>query len=284
MAMLAMSCSNSDSVEAPQSGEVTVTFNVANYEQIDMDDAETRSTAITNLYWLTLGIYDANTLQLVTDTVTQYYTSSDFGTFSVTLPYGEYKVLVLGYTNTRQPDMSDPTAIVFTDNFVPNLFSNNTLDLTVDATTEISQTILLSRVVAAFRIHWEDATPATISGMYIVMEGGSYKLNSLTGYADKVETRTYDVDFAESDHYLTLYSFLTEESATMDITMTAYDGDGAEIVTHRFTDVPMKINQFTQYTGNFFTLEESTGGFTVELAHDFDWENEVDYTYNFSDY
>ncbi len=283
IAMMVMSCSSSESEEAPQSGKVTVTFNVSNYEQVDMDDAETRSTAITNLYWLTLGIYDANTLELVTDTVTQYYTDDGFGSFTVTLEYGSYKVLVLGYTNTRQPDMTNPKAIVFDEGFVPNLFSNMS-DLTVDAETIESQTIMLSRVVAGFRVKFADAVPTTLARMHIVADGGSYILNSTTGYADEVATRTQDnTTVNSSTEAVIIYAFLTDEEATMDITYTAYDNDGNMLASHHFTDVPMKINQLTTYSGNFFTPETGEGDFSVGLAHDFDWENEVNYTYNFSD-
>ncbi len=282
IALLAMSCSNSESEATPQSGKVTVTFNVSNYEQVNMDDAETRSTSITNLYWLTLGIYDANTMELVDEAVTQYYTDDGFGTFSVTLEYGEYKVLVLGYTNTRQPDMSNPKAIVFEDDFVPNLFSNMS-DLTVDANTSVSQTIMLSRVVAAFDVTFVDSAPETLRGMYIVADGGSYILNSTTGYADEVATRVYNATISGSSTGITIYTFLTDEEATMEFTFTAYDLNQEVLASHHFTNVPMKINQMTRYTGNFFTPETSEGGFTVELAHDFDWENVEDHTFNFSD-
>ncbi len=282
IALLAMSCSNSESIEAPQSGKVTVTFSVSNYEQKDMDDAETRSASINNLDYLTLGIYDANTLELVDTPVTQYYSDDDFGTFSVTLEYGSYKVLVLGYTNSRQPDMTNPKALVFTDNFVPNLFINMS-DLTVDANTSGSQTIMLSRVVAGFRVEFADSTPETIDRVEVVAEGGSYILNSTTGYADEVLTRNHTVTLTSTAGGVSLYAFLTADEATMEFTLTAYDTSDNVLASHHFTNVPMKINQLTVYTGYFFTPETTESGFSIGNADDFDW-TEVNHTFNFTDY
>ncbi len=119
--------------------------------------------------------------------------------------------------------------------------------------------------------------------MEIVAEGGSYVLNSTTGYADEVLTRNHTAELSTSIYRVAVYSFLLEDEAKMEFTFTAFDSNEQVLASHHFTDVPMKINQLTRYTGNFFTPETSEGGFSVELAHDFDWENEEAYTFNFSD-
>ncbi len=285
--MLVTSCSDSESVKATQGEKVTVKFNVLNYQQISLDDeVDTRTTAVSNLTYLMLGIYDAETLELVDEPVKQEDgVTENFGQFTVELEYGKYKVLVLGYVDSYQADITDPRAVVFEDKYVPNTFCS-TMDLTVDGSTSESNSILLSRVVAAFRIVFADRDKADtdlIDHMYGVYEGGSHILNSFTGYADEVVTRERKIN-SVNPSYLNICTFLTEETATMNFTVSSCDKDDNIIVSHKFTNVPMRINQLTVYTGNFYSMETDEEGFTVQLADDYEWVNIDEHSFNFSDF
>ncbi len=287
IAMLVMSCSDSESVKATQGGKVTVKFNVLNYQQISLDDeVDTRSTAVSNLKYLMLGIYDAETLELIDEPVKQEDgVTANFGQFTVELEYGNYKVLVLGYVDSYQADITDPRAVQFDDKYVPNTFCS-TMDLTVDGSTSGTNSIVLSRVVAAFRIVFADRDKADtdlIDHMYGVYEGGSHILNSFTGYADEVVTRERKIN-SVNPSYLNICTFLTEETATMNFTVSSCDKDDNIIVSHKFTNVPMRINQLTVYTGNFYSMETDEEGFTVQLADDYEWVNIDEHSFNFSDF
>ncbi len=290
--MLAMSCSNHD-VESPAKGEGTVTirFNVSNYEQIDMDAASTRSTNITNLGYLELGVYDAETIELTQD-ILQAMDDDDYGNFSVTLTYGTYQLVFLGWTGSHDsdPDIEDPTAIQFEDQYVPHLFCK-TMELTVDDNTAgTQQSVALSRVVGDFRVVISDAIPDDMDRVDVKVEGSSYILNSLTGYVDKLLERNYSITdwdgvAGNTDEAFNVYTYLpSDEETTMTFTCTAYSTSGGVLASHTFTDVPMKINRLTRYTGNFFTKETAEGGFSVSLADDYSWIDIDDYDFHFSDY
>ncbi len=288
-AMLATGCSNSETVTPVSvSGEATITFNVINYEQVDFDAIQTRSTEVSNLKYLELGIYDATTKEL-TSTVLQENTDEDYGTFNVTIPYGSYTLVFIGWYTTQdvEADMSDLNAIVFTDNYVPHLFCE-TLDLTVDENTLESQSIRLSRVIAGFRVVISDEIPEDASYFHVTSEGGGYALDPLTGFAASLASRENDVTVLSSwagqtDRNFNVYALLTQETAEMKFVVDAYDTSNNLMVSHTFTDVPMKINQLTRYTGNFFAIETSEGSFSVSLADDYSWENIDDHTFRFSD-
>ncbi len=286
MAMVTASCNN-ELKETPSNGEVTLNFRVSNYEQVDIDETPTRSTDLTNLKYLTLGVYNAETHALVADTITQCRTESGYGTFTITLPYGDYKLLFLGYHNDHFPDMTDLEAITFTDNYVPHLFSK-VLDLTVDDETASSQSVTLSRVVAYFSVVFSDNSSVPdldLDHMDIDLTGASYELNTLTGYANKLLERNFTLSLGSTVTGCGVFMFLTEDEATVNCTMKAYNSSGALVARHAFTNVPVKINRRTIYTGNFFTTETREEGFSVSLGDDYDdWLIMEERSFNYSDY
>ena len=56
----------------------------------------------------------------------------------------------------------------------------------------------------------------------------------------------------------------------MDITVTALDESGDEIISKTFSDVTIKAGYKTTYHGEFFTTKRTTAGFTVNDWSEFD--------------
>ncbi len=287
MAIVAMaaltSCKDSNTAEeaTPQqtNGMATLTFRVTNYEQYDLDSPLTRSTDVTNLAHLTLAVYDATTLELAVDTITQSSDEVGYGTFTLTLPFGDYKLVVLGYNKDNLPDMTNPEAVSFADDYVPYVYRYAS-DITVGSSTELSQSIALSKTVAAFKVIMSDAIPdGGVNRVSASVTGGGKVLNALTGYATQTEEYSWEWSKSElgdgfnsglTDRNVTVYTFLTEDEATMSFTINCYDSDNGLVMGHTFTDVPMQIGWMTVYRGNFFTV---TGDFTITLADDFEWDD-----------
>ncbi|MCD8265730.1 MAG: FimB/Mfa2 family fimbrial subunit [Prevotellaceae bacterium] len=284
--LLLASCSDKDTLSSPSEGEATITFSVSNYEQVDLDDVETRSTEVSNLKLLFLAVYDAQTLEPAMDVIKQSSDDEGYGSFSVTLPYGQYKLVFLGCNNDAEVDMSDPEAITFGNGYVPQTFLK-TLDLAVDGETSTSQTISLSRVVGAFKVvcsGLSEYDPQTFTFNFTLKGSGS-TLNALTGLAPQAGERTYSFtsDLHEGVLRLgfTMYLLLpTADDTTIDCSVTFSGEDGTLSASRTFTDVPVRINKLTTYTGDFFSAEGSKASFTIELADDYDeWSETEDYTF-----
>ena len=121
----------------------SVTFSITNYRQISFDDltssGTTRATISMTLANLSLSVFNAETGELVAPTIlhksTDYESDGEsammFSQFSVSLPQGRYKVLVLGYNGSRACNISSLHHIAWEDDYVPNTF----LYLVLDATT-----------------------------------------------------------------------------------------------------------------------------------------------------
>ncbi|MBQ8050767.1 MAG: FimB/Mfa2 family fimbrial subunit [Bacteroidaceae bacterium] len=274
-ALLLTACHNDEA--QPAEGMGTINFQVINYEQISLDEV-TRAAA-TSLAHLEMAIYDATSHELI-DSVKTTSSDANYGSFSATLPFGEYTVVFLGFDGSKASHLKNFNQIGFADNYVPNFFYKK-LDLTVSEKSSGNQNISLARKVAAFSIKSEGYIPSNLSTMTIVARGGGFIFNAETGQASAVaqKTSTYNVaSYAGKESIgINVYTFLPSEETTMNFTVTATDSNGEVIVSKEFADVPMKINQRTIYTGSLFGDGTSTNGFDLSLENDA-WE-EVNNTY-----
>ena len=279
-AMLTVACQNDEKEAANPSadGMGTIKFQVTNYEQVSFDDI-TRAGSISSLNYLAMGIYDAENKTLVSSEQ-KNKEDSGYGGFSATLPYGDYIIVFLGYTGSRQANMESPTNIYFADNYVPDLHYK-TINLTISSSEAGTQAIALKRAVAAFSLVSEGAIPDNLSKLTITATGGGKTFNALTGLANTAEERSYTYNVSSlaggNSMNVAFFTFLTAEEATMQFTASTRDASDAEIRTRVFADVPMKINQRTRYTGDFFASDQSVQGFNITLE-DGDMDA-VDYTY-----
>ena len=271
-------CSSDGSEKEPEEGEKTISFEVVNYQQVSLDDV-TRATDATALAHLDMAIYDAATNALVSQTQTAKG-ESGYGQFSATLAYGQYTVVFLGYEGTSTANMSDPTAIIFGTGYIPNMFYK-TMQLTVSPSSNATEEIVLKRGVAAFTLKHSGYIPNTLTSMTIKATGGGYQFNALTGYATETveNTLSHNMKSIVGGTSFTLYSFtfLPAETATMTFTAVAKDANNEVLQERVFSNVPMKINQRTTYTGQFFGSGTNVQGFSLSLETD-QWD-EVNQTY-----
>ncbi len=279
IALLTSSCQSNDEQDKNQ-GEASLTFLITNYEQTCLDSITTRGSSVQKLAHLSFAVYDASSLELM-QTETTNSGDDDYGTFSLTLPYGKYILVFLGYDGSRTANMENPKSISFADEFVPNLFLKS-MTMDISSTTSESQTVTLSRAVACFSLICDGDIPSNLAKMEFTIKGGSGTLNALTGYADRSKDRTYKYSnlsaYAGASHMeINSYTFLTAESTSMDYTVKATDSNEEEIKCRTFSNVPMKINQRSRYTGSFFSEESSSQGFSLEIENDV-WED-VEFTY-----
>lgn len=277
LSLLLVACSNESENQPNEKGMGTVSFFINNYEQVSLN-APTRATA-TSLNHLDMAVYDAATSELVESKQTSQ-DDNGYGSFSITLPYGSYTIVFLGYDGSRLANLTNPTSITYADNYVPNFFYK-TISLTISSSESAAQSIALRRAVAAFTVRSNGDIPMNLSKIKIASTGGGHRFNALTGTASSLESREYTYNMAsyagKESLSIAFFTFLAAEEATMDFTVTALDESNAVIRSREFTNVPMKINQRSIYTGSFFSAEASTQGFSLTLDDD-EW-TETNYTY-----
>ena len=286
-----VSClSGPDDASAPE-GQCTVTFSVNNYRQISFDEISSSGTSragetiVMSLANLSVTVFDAETGERVTPTLlhksTDYEddveTAKTFPQFSVTLPYGHYRVLVLGYNGSRECNIASVNHISWVEDYVPNTFLYCD-EFTLDKESSIDREITLRRVVAAFRVTAEDAIPAGMKKMRFTSTVVGPVLNAL-GFAPQNNGRTSEISVPTS--YVgkqgvdfTVYLFLPEEQTVGNYTVQALGQGDAVLCQKHFNNVPLRINYLTQWQGKAFEAsaddEPGLQG-CLNIKWDMDW-------------
>lgn len=271
----------SEEEEELAEGYVKVTFAITDFEQIPFDDAvyATRADdeADTVCTRIDLAVFeDDEKIESVNQTVDE----EDFGTVSLSLPEGDYELVILAHSGTGSATITSPDVIKFRNNKLTDTFYYyGDISISGTATYEIS----LRRAVAMFRLVVSDDTPEDVTQMEFYYTGGSSTFDATSGYGN-VSSRQTEYRDVEEDAYTgsseyEIYTFPHEDDDALKIVVSALDDSEETLYETTFTDVPVNINVITQYTGEFFgtTTEEAGFNITVSIA-DEEW-NLTEYTY-----
>lgn len=286
------SCQSEQESSTPSSeGQGTLSFTVTNYRQISFDDLSSPSstraskTVVMDLANLSLTVFDAETNEMVIPTIlhksedyenSSYEKAKTFPQFSVTLPYGHYRLLVLGYNGTKGCSIASVNHITWEDNYVPNTFLYYQ-DLMFDKDTSLDQKLTLKHVVTAFRVMTEDVAPAELKSVCFISTDGGTVLDAMTGFTPQSTGRTSKMnvpaEYVGIKDTFTVYLFLPEEQIKTNYTVQALGKNDAVLYEKHFNDVPLRINSLTVWEGKFF--ETSTpDDEEYNLGFNFYWDTQ----------
>lgn len=273
------SCQSAPEEVADPDNLCTINFSVNNYEQVSFDDVSASSSASgttravatdhpATLAHLIVAVFDAESGKQACQPIQHDYkdyttNSAAYPKFSVTLPYGRYRLLVLGYNGSRQCNIASVTRISWDDDYVPNTFYYYE-EFTLDQNTSLEQTLTLKHAVAAFSILTEDKAPSELKKMRFSSSVGGTILNAATGFTPQSTGRTSVIEVP--DKYLgirdtfTVYLFLPQEQVNGgNFTVQALGKNDAVLYGKTFSDVPLRIDYLTSWKGTFFETSEDVG-------------------------
>ena len=286
---LLMSCQSEPDDAPATEGQCTVSFSVSNYRQISFDDlsaAGTRANVPSNhpatLAHLLLAIYDAEKGEMACPQILRNYEDyksnpDAYPQFSVTLPYGHYRVLVLGYNGSRACNITSVNQISWEENYVPNTFLYSE-EITLDKDANLNREITLKHVVAAFCLTAKDANPAELKKMRFKSSAGGTVLDATSGFTPLNSGRTSDI-VIPSNHIgvidtFTVYYFLPEEQINSNLTVQAIDKNDKVLNEKHFNNVPLRINNLTIWEGKLFEAsspDEEAHNVGISLYWDTQW-------------
>lgn len=273
-------------------GTQTVSFIVTNYRQVSFDDltaeSNTRATEsiVMDLANLSVSIFNAQSNELVVPTIlhrssdydSDGTTAKQFPKFSVSQPYGQYRILVLGYNGSRACSITSLNHIAWEENYVPNTFLYSEV-FTLDENSSLTREITLRHVVAAFRVTAEDVIPTGLKKMRFSSSVGGTVLDGSTGFAMQNTGRTSDIAVPTS--YVgkegvdfTVYLFLSGEQDSGSYAVQALGENDVVLKEKHFPEVPLRINYLTQWQGKFF---EASSGDTSSVQSGFNIKWNMDW-------
>lgn len=200
----------------------------------------------------------------------QTVTDDGFGSLSLTLDKSKtYTLYAIGHKESA-PTILSTGVVSFPDTKkLQTLYYSTTF--TPAATTTLDCKML--RAVGMFRIVLEDEIPSEVKKIAITADGTPTQW-SFPQHAGITPTDTYSVawtSYAHGDDGTTTFSIYILGSDTekrYSVTVSAYGDDGSVLKTRTFTDVPIRNNYRTVYTGRFFKDTPFSAAFQVEE----DWQ------------
>lgn len=262
------------------SSAVSVKFNVTQFEQIPFADAISVSRASVSASQvctrINLAVFSGDTK---VKTLNQTIDDDSFGTLSVSLAAGSYRIVILAHSCTGNATISAPEEVKFPSNKVTDTFIYYG-ELSVSEPKSVD--VRLKRVVAKFLLATEDDVPENVKEMTFKYTGGSSTLNAVTGYGSVNSRQTEVREVTSAMHgkpaEFEVYTFPHAESGELKMTVTGTDAASATVVERVFESVPVRVNQITKYSGRFFTGSDDAGSMSFALTADNDW-TQADYAY-----
>ena len=124
-----------------------------------------------------------------------------------------------------------------------------------------------------FLITIEDEMPSEVKKISITADGTPTQW-SFPQHAGITPTGTYSVSWTSFKHEeggtttFSIYILGSDTEKRYSVTVSAYGADGSVLKTRTFTDVPIRNNYRTVYTGRFFKDTPFSATFQVEE----DWQ------------
>lgn len=230
-----------------------LSFSVGTFEQIPWDDHlyPARATPVTEVCRKISFALFKNGERI--KNLHQTNTDANFGKISVTLPAGQYQVVVIAHNNEGTATITSPEEVTFPKNKLAETFY---YCQNINVGANQSYELTMKRPVAMFRLVAADKIPDDIKTIRFYYTGGSSTLNPSTGLGSKnsrqTEERTVTEEQRNGNANFDIYTFPHAQTGKLKITVSALSASGDEISKRVFDEVPIKIGQITRYTGNLF--------------------------------
>lgn len=262
-------CVNDESLIDSQvtNEDVNIAFYDIYMEEIGHVDsnANTRVTAlnkVSTFKTLTVALFPTKS-----DSVYRYQqnsTDSDYGSLSVKLPIDKY-VLVAVASAGPSVEIVSPTEVNFPNNHVKDhVYVCDTIEVKGGASNTIVST--MKRALASLQIIFTNKDVANLSKISLEIKGNcSAHLCATDGFSTVSEGYSRTMDFSSSviSAGIAAYVFLCSDQENVDVTVKLYDTEGNLCKTKEFTDVVLRRNYVTTYTGDLVSLDKSLS-FQVE--------------------
>lgn len=264
------SCVNSiEDDDNQDTARVTIRTSVYTFSEVDtkatLPEALTRLSA-----WIISN--DGKKISEIEQTIED----SGFGAIETNIPYGEYTLVIVGHSGGKSAEINAQKEISFqeaklTDTF---LYADG---LTVEEGKDVEVSAVMKRAIAKFTLHIMDAIPEGAAEMVMTIQGGGTVLNATTGLATTAVEQMRNIAIPASyigkaDSKFSFYIFMPEKEKKITINTAVKNEDGDVLYERAFTDVPMKINQLTTYSGELF---KAGSNMSITLVVTTEWDEPV---------
>ncbi len=244
--------------------DVNISFFDATIEQIGTPTTRGEGDEALSKFFQRLDVALIPEVKIADETYTasQTYTDENFGKVSMRVPTGNYTLVGVANGRDKQANIKSAESVTFQDGLIGDV-GYIVQNITVNTSNPTAAACGLKRAVALFRIKCTDVLPETAKRVVIKMDKNvAFTFNPTTGYCSSTNTTfTYTVNKEEGEdrtnREFDVYTFLTGDKVTTNVTVTVYDESKNVLNTMQFNDVTLQQNHKTTYTGQLFSAGSS---------------------------
>lgn len=252
----------------------------ANGESITRAGDNTATTWKKRFTRLDIAIIPVNSRQNIQYVHQADATQSDFGSATLRLPIGKYKMVAIASAMKGEVNIISAEEVTFPENESLDDMAYVCKDIEVKSGSNTFN-CQLERAISLLKFHSSDELPAGISKVEASLSGNiSRVFNPTTGYGvkgagDNTQNRSWSLANMKPGKAMTIsmYVFLSSEKETIQADLNIYNTDNEVIKALHFDQVTLQQNHVTTYTGPQFT-SGSAFEFTFEntdlLKSDYD--------------
>lgn len=252
----------------------------ANGESITRAGDNTATTWKKRFTRLDIAIIPVNSSQNIQYVHQSDATQSDFGSATLRLPIGKYKMVAIASAMKGEVNIVSAEEVTFPENESLDDMAYVCKDIEVKSGSNTFN-CQLERAISLLKFHSSDELPAGISKVEASLSGNiSRVFNPTTGYGvkgagDNTQNRSWSLANMKPGKAMTIsmYVFLSSEKETIQADLNIYNTDNEVIKALHFNQVTLQQNHVTTYTGPLFT-SGSAFEFTFEntdlLKSDYD--------------
>lgn len=252
----------------------------ANGESITRAGDNTATTWKKRFTRLDIAIIPVNSRQNIQYVHQSDATQSDFGSATLRLPIGKYKMVAIASAMKGEVNIISAEEVTFPENESLDDMAYVCKDIEVKSGSNTFN-CQLERAISLLKFHSSDELPAGISKVEASLSGNiSRVFNPTTGYGvkgagDNTQNRSWSLANMKPGKAITIsmYVFLSSEKETIQADLNIYNTDNEVIKALHFDQVTLQQNHVTTYTGPLFT-SGSAFEFTFEntdlLKSDYD--------------
>lgn len=257
MACVLTACEKADFDDESKEDGANLTIRVSNVREVAYNTSTRALVDITGYSSRLNFVIYKNGEQV--KSLMQMQGDSGYGEVAFQLMPGTYKVLVLAHSSKGNPSLTDPEQIKFTNSisFSDTFYYYGDVVVTTEAKTH---ELMLTRASSLLNFIIDDEIPSDAATALVTYTGGCGVFNAVTGYGGTVNSqqeKLYDIKNVSSPVSFKLYTFLPGDEGLLKVTIVVKNDNGDVILERQFTNIPVKRNVITEYSGAFFQHDNS---------------------------
>ena len=205
--------------------------------------------------------------------ISQQAGDASFGEATISLPEGDYQLVVMGHSCTGTATITDLEKITFPSNKVTDTFYYyGTFTVGNDSkTVELD----LKRAVAMLRFNLTQPLTENIKQLKFLYTGGSSTFSAITGFGSVNSRQTEIRDVTSGQKVFEVYTFPHAQEGKLKVTITALDANGTEVAETVMEDIPVEVNKISVYNGVLFDDTTNSSSPSIKVKGDGDWDGTI---------